>query len=206
MKRHWLARSGGQQLTLVFGGWGLGVAPFAGIVGAEDVLVMDNYTTLDDPLPETTQYDYIRLLGYSFGVAAAAHWLSAHPLRLQRLVAVNGTLFPADKGRGIPPGAIAATADNLSKASFARFCRRAGHAGRAPGTDIETAQAELRAILQRGNAPQTTFQRIWISGQDQIIPAETQEAAWQAQSGAIRRLHAQHQPFSAGQSWQDWFA
>lgn len=206
MRRHWLARNGGPQLTLVFGGWGLGAAPFAGLTGTEDVLVIDDYTTLDAPLLETAQYDHIRLLAYSFGVAAAAHWLSAYKLPLQRLVAVNGTLYPVDKTRGIAPEIITATADGLSAARFAQFCRRAGHALPAPHIDVAMAKTELRAIAQRGPAPPTAFERIWISQQDRIIPARAQEAAWQAQAGAVRRLRAAHQPFAAGQSWQDWFA
>ncbi|MCQ0091970.1 pimeloyl-ACP methyl esterase BioG family protein [Roseovarius sp. M141] len=206
MRRHWLARNGGQQLTLVFGGWGLGAVPFAGLIGAGDVLVVDDYRALDDPLREVSQYDGIRLLAYSFGVAAAAHWLSAHTLRLQRLVAVNGTLCPADETHGIAPETIAATAHGLSAASFARFCCRVGHAGPIPRIDVAAAQAELRAIAQRGGAPQTEFDRIWISQHDRIIPTRAQQAAWQAQSCAVRRLRAAHQPFAAGQNWQDWFA
>ena len=40
MRRHWLTRDGGAQLTLVFGGWALGPAPFARLTGAADVLVV----------------------------------------------------------------------------------------------------------------------------------------------------------------------
>lgn len=206
MKRHWLARAGGVELMLVFGGWGLGTAPFAGLAGAGDVLVVDDYTTLDDSLPETARYDRVRLLAYSFGVASAGHWLSASGLRPQRLAAVNGTLFPADDGKGIARRTVAATADGLSAAGFARFCRRAGHTGAPPRIDVAAARAELRAIVERGPAPETAFGRIWISGRDRIIPARAQERAWRSQTRAIRRIPAAHQPFAPGQDWQEWFA
>ncbi|PWE32960.1 DUF452 domain-containing protein [Maritimibacter sp. 55A14] len=206
MRHHWLARAGRAELTLVFAGWGLGPMPFAGLAGAGDVLVVDDYTALDDPLPQTAAYDGVRLLAYSFGVAAAGHWLSASGLRPVRLAAVNGTLFPADERKGIAPEIVTATADGLSTASFARFCRRAGHKGPVPAIDMAAAQAELRAIADRGPAPETRFDRVWISAQDRIVPASAQEAAWRDHAEAIRRIPASHQPFAPDQHWQEWFA
>lgn len=205
MRRHWLTRNGGAQLTLVFGGWALGPAPFAGLVGATDVLVVDDYRGLDDALPETGDYATVRLLAYSFGVASAAHWLAGHGLTCARKVAVNGTLFPADADRGIAPEIVAATADGLSAASFARFCRRAGLDGRAPEIDFAAAAEELRTIAARRPAPDPGFDRVWISASDRIVPTVAQEMAW-GQSDTVRRIPGPHQPFAAGQTWAEWFA
>lgn len=206
MRRHWLARAGSDELTLVFAGWGLGAAPFAGLTGAADVLVVDDYTTLDDPLPEVTSYARLRLLAYSFGVASAAHWLARAGLRPARLAAVNGTLHPADPTRGIAPEMVAATADGLNADSFARFCRRAGLTGPAPTIDYHAAAAELRAIAARGPAPETPFDRVWIADADRIIPTAAQTLAWHDQAEAVRRIPGGHMPFRPGQSWQEWFA
>lgn len=204
MKRQWLTRTDRADLTLVFGGWALGTAPFNGLTGGGDVLFVDDYTQLDDPLPELAQYDRVELLAFSFGVASAAHWLDGTGLRPDRLVAVSGTLFPADADRGIAPDMIRATADQLSDDSFARFCRRAGLGGPAPALDIETARAELYAVIDRGSAPETTFDRIWIPERDRIIPTKAQEVAWASQPDAIRRIQAPHVPFRDGQSWAEW--
>ena len=206
MRRHWLARDGSDELTLVFAGWGLGAAPFAGLIGATDVLVVDDYTTLDDPLPEVAGYARLRLLAYSFGVASAAHWLARFEHRPTQLVAVNGTLHPADPQRGIAPETVAATANGLSSESFARFCRRAGKIGPAPVIDHGAAAVELRAIAARGTAPTLPFDRIWISDADLIIPTAAQTLAWQDQAEAVQRIPGGHMPFRPGQSWQEWFA
>ena len=205
MRRHWLARQGGADLTLVFGGWALGPAPFAELSGGGDVLVVDDFRDLADDLPEIAEYDQARMLAYSFGVASAAHWLAGKTLRPSHRVAVNGTLFPADAERGIAPDMVAATADGLTKASFARFCRRAGLNGPPPDLDIPTAQAELRSIAARGPALEMEFDRIWISTRDRIIPTGAQQAAWASVPHAVRSIDGPHVPFSAGQSWEAWF-
>ncbi len=205
MRHRWLAREGGPELTLVFGGWALGPAPFEGLRGADDVLFLDDYRDIHDDVSETAQYDRTRILAYSFGVASAAHWLAQTSFSTVTLVAVNGTLYPADEHRGIAPETVAATADGLNEASLARFCRRAGFDQGPPTLDIPAAQAELRSIAERGPAPATVFDRIWISTRDRIIPSAAQEAAWSDQAGAVRHILASHQPFKAGQTWQEWF-
>lgn len=206
MRREWLARAGGAELTLVFGGWGLGPLPFAELAGGQDVLFVKDYRTLDLELPEIANYDRFRLLAYSFGVVSAAHWLAHTSHRPTRLVAVNGTLFPADSERGIAPEMVMATANELSEASFARFCRRAGMTPPLPTLDIEARREELLAIIRRGAASQTRFDRIWVSTRDRIIPSNAQETAWADQMHAIRRLEAPHLPFQPGQDWEAWFA
>lgn len=204
MKAQWLTRIGTPDLVLVFGGWALGAAPFAGLTGDTDVLLVDSYTDLDTPLPELAAYDQISLLAFSFGVASAGHWLAHSGVKPARLVAVSGTLYPADTTRGIAPEMIQATADGLQDTSFAKFCRRAGLTAPAPALDIPAARDELHAIAERGPAPACNFDRIWIPSRDRIIPTQAQVAAWADQPDRIRRIPGNHVPFAAGQSWQEW--
>ncbi|WP_166418637.1 pimeloyl-ACP methyl esterase BioG family protein [Cochlodiniinecator piscidefendens] len=205
MNKHWLTRQSSDKLTLVFGGWGLGPAPFLGLAGDQDVLVVDNYTCIEDPLTETKDYQSVRLLAFSYGVASAAHWLSRFGLKPDRSVAVNGTLYPVDKRKGIAPNVFTATVEGLSDESFALFCRRAGHPDLPPVIDVLAAQAELRAIAARGPASTFAFDRVWISDRDRIVPASAQIAAWETHLNAVRHISAPHQPFRAGQAWQEWF-
>lgn len=204
MRRQWLTRSGRSDLILVFGGWALGAGPFRKLAGAEDVLLVDDYTRLDDPLPELAHHDRVDLLAFSFGVASAAHWLAMTGFRPARLVAVSGTLSPADAEHGIAPEIIRATADHLCTDSFAKFCRRAGLEDEAPAIDIGAARAELFAVIQRGPAPEQIFDRIWIPERDRIVPTHAQEAAWRQQRGAVKRVPGGHVPFRSGQSWAEW--
>ncbi len=206
MKSQWLSRSGTEELLLVFGGWALGAAPFTALAGDSDVLLVDDYTHLDDPLNELAQYERVTLIAYSFGVASAAHWLAQTGVRPDRLIAVSGTLAPADAERGIAPDLIRATADQLTTGSFAKFCRRAGLDGPAPEIDPDAARAELYAIIERGAAPELQFDRIWIPQRDRVIPTHAQEAAWATQQNVVRNIPASHVPFRSGQSWGEWVA
>ncbi|WP_170401883.1 pimeloyl-ACP methyl esterase BioG family protein [Ruegeria arenilitoris] len=206
MRQKWLSRSGTQEVLLVFGGWALGPAPFQGLSGDADTLFVDDYTRLDNPLSDLAQYDRVNLIAFSFGVASAAHWLTQTGLQPDRLVAVSGTLSPADAEHGIAPDMIRATVDQLCTASFAKFCRRAGLETAAPAIEIDAARAELFGVIERGTAPDRKFDRVWIPQRDRIIPTRAQQAAWAGQQDAVREVSAPHVPFAAGQSWKEWIA
>ncbi|MEM9127829.1 MAG: pimeloyl-ACP methyl esterase BioG family protein [Pseudomonadota bacterium] len=204
MKHQWLSRGESASLVLVFGGWAVGAAAFEGLAQDGPVLLVHDYTRLDDPIAELAQFDHITLVAFSFGVASAAHWLALTGLHPERCVAIAGTLFPAHANKGIAPDLIRATADTLSDDSFARFCRRAGLRGAVPSVDLVAARAELRAIVRRGQAPDTGFDRIWIPQRDRIIPTAAQQDAWASQCHAIRSVPTPHIPFVTGQRWADW--
>lgn len=204
MQSRWLARGNSSDLILVFSGWALGAAPFVGLTGATDVLLVEDYTTLE-VLPELEAYDRVSLLAFSFGVASAAHWLAEAGSKVDRKVAVAGTLYPADAAKGIAPDTVRATAEGLTPATFAKFCRRAGLDGPEPQIDIDAARAELLAIVDRGSAPNPGFDRVWIPTRDRIIPTRAQAAAWAGHPDA-REVEGGHVPFRAGQGWQEWLA
>jgi len=200
----WLAQSDDPALILVFGGWALGATPFDGLTSAGNVLLVQDYANLDSDLPDLSGFNQVDLLAFSFGVASAAHWLDQEDFRPNRLVAVSGTLHPADADKGIAPDTIRATADQLSPDSFAKFCRRAGLKTPPCNIDLRAAQVELQAVAARGSAPDPGFDRVWIPNRDRIIPTSAQEAAWAGQDQAIRRIAGSHVPFRSGQSWAEW--
>ncbi|MDA5095325.1 DUF452 family protein [Aliiroseovarius sp. KMU-50] len=203
MNATWLKQTGACDLIVVFGGWGLGPEPFSALSGPQDILFFDDYRHLDAPAPSRATYTSFTVFSYSFGVASALHWLESTGFFPDRLIAVNGTPYPADAERGIAPDMIAATANNLTDASFSRFCRRAGLT--TPATlDIAARQEELRAIANRGSAKPRKFDRIWISSKDRIIPTHAQRTAWADQSDQVQEIDAQHMPFAGGQSWEGW--
>ncbi|WP_368186301.1 pimeloyl-ACP methyl esterase BioG family protein [Aestuariibius sp. HNIBRBA575] len=204
MKHHWLSRSDSADVLVVFGGWALGEDAFNSLICDGDVLLVEDYTQLDNPLEMLAHYDRVDMLGFSFGVASMVHWLAQSGVQPARLIAVAGTLSPADEQHGIAPDLIRATADQLTEHSFAKFCRRAGLVTRPPVIDIHAAQAELHAVIRRGPAPNLHFDRIWIPQQDRIIPTRAQETAWKPQQHVVQRLQAPHIPFQAGQNWADW--
>lgn len=206
MRSEWLQRTGSQKAIVVFGGWALGSAPFAALQGDADVLFVEDWRDLDGDLPDLGAYQSRALIAFSFGVAAAGHWLAANGDPFDRKVAVNGTLDPVSAVYGIPPDMVEATASALSESSFSGFCRRAG-VKPAPAIDVEARRAELRAVAQRGMGPATRFDRIWLSRKDRIFPAAALQSAWADQSAAVRWLDAApHAPFEVGQTWAEWLA
>lgn len=206
MRTRWLQRRGGRCLTLVFGGWALGPGPFAQLVGPEDVLFVDDYRDLDTPIEACGDYDVLCLLAFSFGVVSAAHWMARTGAQISRRTALSGTLHPAERSRGVAPETVRATADGLSSHSFTKFCTRAGLTGPAPRIDMTAARDELLAVIARGPAPETRFDRIWIPQKDRIIPTRAQEQAWQDQTDVVRRVPGPHLPVKAGQNWEMWLA
>lgn len=203
MKSHWLAQTGAPDLILIFGGWALGAAPFAGLTGDQDLLFYEDYRDLDLPAPDRSTYETVSVLAYSFGVAAALHWLDQTGFAPDHLVAINGTPCPADPGKGIAPDRVRATAEGLSEASFARFCRRAG-VDTPPPIDIPARREELITIADRGPAAPRRFDKIWISTNDRIIPPAAQRAAWADQVDRVTEIDAPHMPFAEGQTMGDW--
>ncbi|AGT08078.1 pimeloyl-ACP methyl esterase BioG family protein [Paracoccus aminophilus] len=202
MRRLWLRQTGAARLIVIFGGWALGPAPFRHLAGAEDVLFLDDWRSPAEPLPELAAYAQADLLAFSFGVAAAGHWLTDHGDPFAHKVAVNGTFFPSDPTRGISPELIRATADELTSESLARFRRRAGFAdGKDSPPDLAALRAELLAVAARPPAPACSFDRIWLSERDRIFPPEAMARAWQADAARIRAIAAPHCPFA---QWRDW--
>lgn len=206
MTPQWLRRQSSGDLLVFFGGWGLGSGIVEGIDGATSLLFVEDYRSIDLDPDMLAGYKAVDFIGYSFGVAAMLHWLCAtgHPSR--RLVAVNGTIHSVSAELGIAPETVAATADGLSPATFAKFARRAGHSRALPPLDIAARRNELHAIAARGSAPARNFDRIWISLRDRIMPPAAQHRAWADQADKVRDLDAPHQPFAPGQTWQEWLA
>lgn len=203
MRARWLRREGAEGLVVIFGGWSLGPAPFAHLSGAQDVLFLDDWREIPPDLALPQGYRERVLLAFSFGVAAAGHWLAqAGRDPFTRKVAVNGTLAPACPRHGIAPEQVRATADQLSPQSLARFAARAG-AAPPEAPDLDALRSELHATLDRGAAPETRFDRILISRRDRIFPPSAMYRAWQSQAAAIRDIDAPHCPFARWSNWAE---
>lgn len=181
------AQSG--RLALIFTGWSTGPKLFEGIeIASYDVAVAYDYTDLSaDWLALLAPYSEIVIVAWSYGVTAAAHFISSHPqLPITARIAVNGTPYASDPERGIHPDIFNATAEGLSERSLRKFRMRmcGGAAALAPheerlstGRSIEQLRAELKAIGSR-EAVATVWDKAIISDADLIIPPSAQLRAW----------------------------
>ncbi|MEP3265317.1 MAG: pimeloyl-ACP methyl esterase BioG family protein [Hyphomicrobiales bacterium] len=205
MNHVWLKQNNeATHVIVVFGGWAVGSDVFSSLAGASDVLFISDYRDLNDNLPDLSAYSKRTLIAWSFGIASYCHWQENRADIFDRKIAINGTMTPVDRERGIPLLAMQKTIDTLSQNSFQVFLRRA-HNAKVPEQriDVGARKAELIAILERGDAPLQLWDRIWLSRKDRIFPLANMERAWEPQSDMIKTIDAAHVPFSFWQSWNE---
>jgi biotin synthesis protein BioG len=199
MKAEWIVRRKDPDLLLFFNGWGMDRRLADHLVSAcserqapgPDIVLLYDYRdlTLPEWLGEAIAgVRSVDLLAWSLGVWVAAH---AGLDRVDRAVAVNGTCFPVDATRGIPPEIFKGTLEQWSDASRARFDRRMFarvsperyqplRSARLSGEQ----QEELRVIGEAVSAGQGTRRSIWryskafVGGADLIFMPENQRRAW----------------------------
>ena len=188
------------RLMLLFAGWGMDDAPFAPFARRYETWVVWDYTDLAHGLPALPGGRPIDLVAWSMGVWAATQVLAREALA--SATAVNGTPWPIDAARGIPPAIFDATLAGLSETGLARFRRRmcGGAAGleafmrHEPARDVEDLRRELaalgKAIRSRPGRSFAWSRAIACEG-DRIFSPAAQRAAF---PGALARPGAHWAP------------
>lgn len=200
----------GSTVTLFFAGWGMDERPFAELAdfavwsnptaSAEDsapsptlLLVTDHGRTPDEDVAvirrvlgeawegaDTAAETTLHVVGWSFGVRAAADWLlsvhddallsellRARPFLNFRASFVAGTMRPVDRAYGIPPAVAALTQRTLSDESIRMFRARmvgddatSPFLARAPERSVESLARELAYFraLSEDTTPQAAGQ------------------------------------------------
>lgn len=198
----WLKRGGAAEVIVIFGGWAVGPRVFDHLSGAQDLCFAHGYSDLAEDLPDLASYDRLCLLAWSFGVASYAHWQVGRPDPFNRKVAVNGSLDPVSRETGISPVAMKKTIEAVSAESFKVFLKRAFDVPPPIGEfDVCARRAELVSVMERGAAPEISFDRIWISSRDRIFPPANLERAWKGRPTKL--IDAPHAPFAEFQCWDE---
>lgn len=204
MKQEFMIHNGCQHLLLFFAGWGMDATPFReNIPGTSDLMICYDYRTLDFDTSPLNRYDRIDVIAWSMGVWAASQILSSHSLPIVKSIAINGTPFPIDETRGIPPAIFQGTLDGLSEASHLKFLRRMCADAVAfkrfqeitPQRPVKELKEELAAIgRQYRNLPPSGFiwQQAYIGENDRIFPPANQQAAWKETSTKITTNNEAH--------------
>ncbi|MCM1348155.1 MAG: DUF452 family protein [Firmicutes bacterium] len=197
------SETGSSRLLLLFAGWSMDCHPFARLKQADcDISVAYDYSDGIVSDFNFNRYKEIMVVAWSFGVIAAAHFISTHAaLPITSRTAVNGTVHPVHESMGIPAAVFDGTLNGLSESSLKRFYRRmCGGAAAAdrwlankPVRTIESLGAELRAIAAMPEAT-VRWDKAWVAMNDRIIPPENQIRAWNMEGVTIRKSEWPHLP------------
>ncbi|MDE6489298.1 MAG: DUF452 family protein, partial [Paramuribaculum sp.] len=197
-----LISTGSPRLLLFFAGWGMDENPFSDISPTDcDFAVVYDYSSPTD-IPLRKDLSEIMVVAWSFGVIAADLFISRHPeLPITSRIAINGTLHPVDDRLGIPQTIFNLTLTGLSEQSLLKFNRRmCGGAkaaekftSRRPLRSLDSLREELIAISAL-KCTGSTWDKAYISLNDNIIPPDNQKAAWNITNTEIVELDAPHLP------------
>ncbi|WP_294615672.1 pimeloyl-ACP methyl esterase BioG family protein [uncultured Bacteroides sp.] len=187
------------RLLLFFAGWGADETPFKDYRPANsDFMICYDYRNLSFDSQVLKDYEEVNVVGWSMGVWAASQVLGKviagetsenSRLPLGKTIAINGTPFPIDEERGIPPAIYHGTLEGLTDASLHKFLRRMCADSAAfrkflaitPHRPLEELREELTAIetaYTTGPAYPFDWCTSVIATEDRIIPSENQKKAW----------------------------
>ena len=223
MKYEFLKKEGRESLILFFGGWGSGPELFSScpVAHGYDLLFCYDYRNPAFDGTVISGYSDIRILAWSMGVFVAD--MSADsivsgkvsgvcsPLRIERSIAVGGTLFPVDDRFGIPRSVFSGTLENMSDGRIAdavlsKFRRRMCGKGleyymsHLPRRRTEELAEELYALYSAVSSGRSCGSLRWdiavIGENDLIFPPSNQLAAWalpgRLRAGKTVMEHAAH--------------
>lgn len=178
------------RLLLFFAGWACDETPFRHYrPQGMDYTVCFDYRTLDMDTDFTSRYEEVHIVGWSMGVWAASYVAPRIGGNVATSTALNGTPFPIDELRGIPPAIYQGTMEGLCGASLHKFLRRMcadSTAFRAflsmtPRRPLEELREELASIAKQDAslpAPRWDWTEAVTGMDDRIIPPANQLKAW----------------------------
>ena len=197
MKHQYIIQSEHPRLLVFFAGWASDPTPFQDYRPAgRDYVVCYDYRTLENDFIPHGTYHEADIVAWSMGVWAASHVVPMLDVPIGKSIAINGTPYPIDAGRGIPPAIWQGTLDNLSPLSLHKFTRRMCADTEAfhrflrvtPRRPVDELAEEMRAItrmLDALPAPAFAWQQAVVGNNDRIIPPANQTRAWQESDARV---------------------
>lgn len=115
-------RETGSEVILFFTGWGMDETPFIHYLPQHrDLIICYDYRSLDFDKTLLSTYTQIQVVAWSMGVWAASQVLQGSNLPITQSIAINGTPFPIDDARGIPPSFLRAHSATSAKQRYRSF-------------------------------------------------------------------------------------
>ncbi len=193
---------GKERLILFFAGWGMDWRPFQDLSRhGYDTAVVWDYRDESIDTDVLDGYAEICVVAWSFGVVAASRFIASHAhLPFTVRIAVNGTIYPSDERKGIPPAIFQGTYAALDERNLMKFYRRmcgdaesyARFRSRLPQRTVDELKEELAAVGRR-RGEDIWWDVVYVSSRDAIIPPVNQLEAWRDYC-RIKNIAASHMP------------
>lgn len=204
MKQTFIIQNHAPRLLMFFAGWAADETPFRDYVPqGRDYLICYDYRSMkfDDTL--LMSYDEIDVVGWSMGVWAATRIVPQLRSSVCSCTAINGTPYPIDTYRGIPPEIYQGTLDNLCGASLHKFLRRMCANSlafkrflevtpRRPLDEIRDELAEIARQAETTSPSNIAWTEAVVGLNDRIIPPANQLRAWQELGVPVRQTQDAH--------------
>jgi len=207
-----ISKNNNKSIILFFNGWGMDDRVIAHINHTKyDVVMFNEYHNFNFDKSILDGYEQIFIVAWSLGVWVANNIIQSHNVKVNKTIAINGTLQPIDNLKGISFDIFQGTIDNWNESTRTKFQTRmfksrqifSQNINKLPIRTIAEQKDELIA-LQKAILSQTLESAIWdkvYCGTDDLIFGHiNQKQAWQNASNIIDK-EMSHFPFLELNNW-----
>lgn len=203
MKYKWITKNyKNDNLIYFFNGWGMdeNVLNILKKPLDTDILMFYDYQNLDinnDVFDECLKYKNKYLISWSMGVMIST--IFAHKLgKLNKKIAINGTIKPIDDNYGILKKIYDLTISNFNELSCKKFFQRMFVNNlniNLPIKPLDELKNELICLKNYKGDENFSFDLVYISEYDKIITSKNQLNFWNNRNEKIVMLNCGHFPF-----------
>lgn len=214
MQFHWLNKQNNSKLIIFFAGWSFDENPFKFLACENfDVLIVYDYSTIDENIEKFTSYKEINLIAWSMGVFVA-YLLKDKLPKFNKKIAINGTPLPVNDEFGIPIKPFLLTLRHARTGLEGKFYQNIfdtkeefeKYSTMSVNRSIENRETELKSLYDKIRSAEINYNRFYdkalISSRDKIIPTKNQINFWQ-NNAEIEMLESGHFPYYNFKSWNE---
>lgn len=214
MQFHWLNKQNNSKLIIFFAGWSFDENPFKFLACENfDVLIVYDYSTIDENIENFTSYKEINLIAWSMGVFVA-YLLKDKLPKFNKKIAINGTPLPVNDEFGIPIKPFLLTLRHARTGLEGKFYQNIfdtkeefeKYSTMSVNRSIENRETELKSLYDKIRSAEINYNRFYdkalISSRDKIIPTKNQINFWQ-NNAEIEMLESGHFPYYNFKSWNE---
>ena len=204
---------GNKNLILFFNGWGMDDRAIFHLPDESfDIIMLNEYHSLDFQIPELSKYESVYVIAWSLGVWVANYILQNLHIKPKKTIAINGTIHAIDDGKGIPARLFQSTIDNWDETGRTKFQLRmfkdrllfANNINKLPVIKLSEQKEELIALqsfISRNESSPYRWDRIFIGSDDLIFTTQNQKESWFNYEYKIIKMP--HFPFIEFTSWSN---